>query len=73
MRIFKRISNLEDNLAKALLEISELKAKTKQLESKLPDFDEAVAKGVDELWNQAVRSVIDYNPFAKSNDDGESR
>lgn len=39
------------------------------IEKKLPDYEEAVARGVDDVWNKAVQSIIDFNPF-KTGDEG---
>lgn len=61
MGLFKRVAELErQNIAIA--------KKLAEIESKLPDYEEAVARGVDGVWNKAVQSIIDYNPFAKPDD-----
>lgn len=73
MGIFKRIRTLEDNFAKALAELGSVKNQLEEINKKLPDYEEAIAKGVDDVWNNAVRSVIDYNPFEKPKEKGERR
>ena len=65
MGIFKRIKELENQNVAMSKAIVELTAKQKEIDAKLPEYEEAVAKGVGDQWNRAVQSVIDYNPFAK--------
>ena len=58
MGIRKRVAELERQNMALALELTEIK-------KRLPEYEEAVAKGVDDVWSKAVASVANYNPFAK--------
>ena len=47
-----------------------LGAELKEVSERVPLFEEAVAKGVDDVWNKAVQSIVDYNPFKTQGGDG---
>lgn len=71
MGIFKKIKAIESQIANLALAVAEIKDEIEQLKEKLPDYEHAVAKGVDDVWNKALQSVIDYNPYKKY-EDGEA-
>lgn len=73
MNPFKRIAKLEDRITGMALELVRATEKLEEIEKKLPEYDEAVARGVDTVWNKAVQSVIDYNPFVKVNENGDNK
>lgn len=47
-----------------------LGAEVREIKERLPEYEEAVAKGVDDVWNKAVQSIVDFNPYAKQGGDG---
>lgn len=66
MRIRKTINELLKQNANLAAEVAELKKQLAEINGRLPEYEEAIAKGVGDQWNRAVQSVIDYNPFGKS-------
>lgn len=59
----QRISNLEaDNVV--------LHQKLKEIEDKLPEYEDAVAKGADAIWSKALDAVADYNPMVQIKREG---
>lgn len=40
--------------------------KLEAIEKKLPEYEDAVARGVDDAWNKALESVVNFNPFKRS-------
>ena len=52
-----------ESVASLAKELQTLGARIESIEKKLPEYEEAVAKGVDDVWNKAVQSVIDFNPY----------
>jgi hypothetical protein len=45
-----------------------LGAEVREIKERLPEYEEAVAKGVDDVWNKAVQSIVDFNPFKTGGD-----
>lgn len=68
----KQINKVRSNVAAMRLELKRLKKENDELremleniEKKLPDYEEAIAKGVDDIWNKAVQEIVDYNPMTQ--------
>lgn len=68
---FKRLKNAErdsavavDAVARLTKVVTELEKKLELLEKKLPDYEEAVARGVDDVWNKALTEIANYDPLA---------
>lgn len=61
MGIFKRVAELERQNINLAMKVAEL-------EKRIPQYEDAVAKGVDDVWNKALNAVANYNPFAKEED-----
>jgi len=66
----KEKAQLIDAIVRSAQKIVELEEKLEKIEKKLPEYEDAVAKGVDDVWNKAVQSIIDFNPF-KGAEDGD--
>lgn len=45
-----------------------LGAEVREVKERLPMYEEAIAKGVDDVWNKAVQSIVDYNPYKTGGD-----
>ena len=71
MGFFKRLRSVEAkqeeydarfaNLATSMVKLGK---QLEELKEKLPDYDEAVARGVEEVWNKALSEVANYDPLA---------
>jgi hypothetical protein len=65
MFFFRAKRKIEDSVVSLSLEVAALKKELEEIREKLPGYEEAVSRGVDEVWNRAVQSVADYNPYAR--------
>ena len=84
MFIFKRVKVLEDenykrkcekekiceDMAELAYQLSETKKLLKEIQDKLPDYEEAIGKGVVEMWDRAVSSIVNYNPMNNDSNGG---
>ena len=41
----------------------------RNIEKRVPEYEEAIAKGVDDVWNKAVQSIVDFNPYKNAGGD----
>ena len=59
------------DLSKIVQELSDenkaLKEKMEELEKRIPEYEEAVAKGVVENWEAGLRAIADFNPMVELN------
>lgn len=52
----KRLENIDDKLAKLAIKISDI-------ENRLSECDDSVNEEINSMWDKALESVIDFNPF----------
>lgn len=53
--------------------LADAKSSLDELEKKLPEYSEAVSKGVDDVWNATLRSVADFDPYTFLKPEGGSK
>lgn len=65
LRAVERIADQnETHIANLVTSITKLGEKLEAIEKKLPDYEEAVARGVDDVWNKALSEIANYDPLA---------
>ena len=64
MGIFRNVEELRKSSASMAVRLIELEKRLAEIEAKLPDYEEAVARGVDDVWNKALTDVANYDPMA---------
>lgn len=62
----KKVEALEGALAKLALKVADLEKELTGIKDRLPEYEEAVAKGVGDTWDRSISNIIDYNPLSKS-------
>lgn len=66
-RAEKNIMHLVDEgLKNSHARDKEILKELNSIKEKLPSYEDAVAKGVDDVWNRAVQSIVDFDPFGKA-------
>lgn len=65
--ILKALHNMNEELAELHDENINLRKRLKDIEDKLPDYEDAVSKGVERKWDDAVQAVADFNPYVELN------
>lgn len=62
----KKVEALEGALAKLALKVADLEKELAEIKDRLPEYEEAVAKGVGDTWDRSISNIIDYNPLSKA-------
>ncbi len=65
--ILKTLKTMNEELGELHDENINLRKRLKDIEDKLPDYEDAINKGVERRWDDAVRSVADFNPYVELN------
>lgn len=74
MNPFKKLKDLENRLEKQQdcmvamsLKLGRLEESIDEIKKKLPDYEEAVARGIDDILNKAEQEFLAYNPSVQLN------
>lgn len=62
-----RFSNIASSITKLGKRIEQLEKENKELREKLPDYEDAISKGVERRWDDAVQAITDFNPYVGLN------
>ena len=65
--ILKTINTLNKELGELEQENVNIRKRLKDIEDKLPDYEDAINKGVERRWDDSVRAVADFNPYVELN------
>ena len=65
--VLKTINALNEAVIALSDENKELKAELEAIKERLPEYEEAVAKGVVEKWDAGVRAIADFDPAISLN------
>jgi regulator of replication initiation timing len=65
--ILKTLNAMNEELGKLHDENINLRKRLKDIEDKLPDYEDAINKGVERRWDDAVQAVADFNPYVELN------
>lgn len=64
MGIFKRLKESERQIDVLQESVAALSKKVAEIDNRLPEYEEAVARGVDDVWNKAMTDVANYDPLS---------
>ena len=70
VKMLNTMEGLNGTFGLLIDENKKLKERISDLEKKMPDYEEAVSKGVERRWDEAVQAVADFNPYAEFNKPG---
>ena len=70
MGLFKRIKELDNQNTSLALALDELKKEHEELKERLPGYEAAVARGVDDVWTKTCDDIVNFNPYKIKNNDG---
>lgn len=65
--ILKTLNTLNKELGELEQENVNIRKRLKDIEDKLPDYEDAINKGVERRWDDAVQAVADFNPYVELN------
>ena len=65
----KKVEELLEGAYRIGITVGEHGKLLEAIEQRMPDYEEAVAKGVDNVWNKALNDIMDFYPGMKPEGD----
>lgn len=65
--ILKTIDTLNNELGELKQENLNIRKRLKDIEDKLPGYEDAINKGVERIWDDAVQAITGFNPYVELN------
>ena len=67
VNLLRDVKRIKEDIAGLQKENIELRRQLKEICDKLPEYEDAVAKGVERKWDDAVQTVVNFNPYVELN------